>query len=67
MLFHFGESDPIIPPADVEAHREHFPDAQFHIHAAGHGFNCDERADYDADCAANAMQLTLHFLLRHLK
>jgi carboxymethylenebutenolidase len=67
MLFHFGERDPIIPPEDVAAHRDHHPEAVFHVYPAGHGFNCDERADYDADSAAIALDHTLNFFTRHLK
>jgi len=67
MLFHFGESDPIISPEDVASHREHHPEAVFNVYAAGHGFNCDERADYDPDSAAIAMDHTTHFLSRHLR
>jgi carboxymethylenebutenolidase len=67
MLFHFGERDPIIPSEDVAAHRDHHPEAVFHVYPAGHGFNCDERADYDADSAAIALDHTLNFFTRHLK
>lgn len=67
MLFHFGESDPIISPDDVASHREHHPEAVFHVYPAGHGFNCDERADYDPDSAAIAMDHTTHFVTRHLR
>jgi carboxymethylenebutenolidase len=67
MLFHFGEFDPIIPPEHVAAHREHHPEAVAHVYAAGHGFNCDERADYDAPSAALAMDHSINFLSRHLR
>ena len=67
MLFHFGERDPIIPPEDVAAHREHHPEATFHVFPAGHGFNCDERPDYDATSAAVALDHSLNFLTRHLR
>ena len=67
MMFHFGERDPIIPPEAVAAHREQHPDAVFHVYPAGHGFNCDTRADHDPESAALAMERTVHFLLRHLR
>jgi carboxymethylenebutenolidase len=67
MLFHFGERDPLIPPEHVAAHREHHPEAAFHVYPAGHGFNCDERADYDEACAADALDHTVRFLMRHLR
>jgi carboxymethylenebutenolidase len=62
MMFHFGEHDGSIPPADIEKHRHAYPQAQVHIYDAGHGFNCDRRADYDADAAATAWTRTVDFL-----
>lgn len=62
MLMHFGERDPIIPPADVEAQRRSFPDAEIHVYPAGHGFNCDHRADFAPDSAALAWRRTIAFL-----
>lgn len=67
MLFHFGERDRLIPPEDVEKHRIHHPDATVHVYPAGHGFNCDERADFDADSAALAWSRTTAFLTEHLR
>ena len=67
MLFHFGERDPIIPPEDVQQHRSHHPDAGIHVYAAGHGFNCNERDDYDADSAALAWDRSIAFLTEHLR
>ncbi|MFD0726423.1 dienelactone hydrolase family protein [Lysobacter brunescens] len=67
MLFHFGERDSIIPPEDVQKHRVHHPDAEIHVYPAGHGFNCDERDDYDADSAALAWDRSIAFLTEHLR
>lgn len=67
MLFHFGERDRLIPPEDVEKHRIHHPDATVHVYPAGHGFNCDERADFDAECATLAWSRTTAFLTEHLR
>ena len=67
MLFHFGERDSIIPPEDVQKHRLHHPEAAIHVYPAGHGFNCDERDDYDADSAALAWDRTIAFLTEHLQ
>lgn len=64
---HFGAHDPIIPPADAAAIRLAQPEAQIHVYEdAGHGFNCTERPDFHADCAALARQRTLAFLERHV-
>jgi carboxymethylenebutenolidase len=38
-----------------------------HIWPAGHGFNCDQRADYNATVAVQALQRTLAFLSMHLR
>ena len=62
MLFHFGERDASIPAADIAATRAAHPDAGVHVWPAGHGFNCDLRADYDADCASKALAVTVSFL-----
>ena len=66
LLLHFGEHDPIIPPADIEKHQEALPEAEIHIWPAGHGFNCDQRADYNATVAVQALQRTLAFFGNHL-
>jgi carboxymethylenebutenolidase len=35
-----------------------------HVWPAGHGFNCDQRADYNHDVAQQAMARTLTFFQR---
>ena len=67
MLFHFGERDPIIPPEDVDQHRRQQPQATIHVYPAGHGFNCDQRGDYDATSAAAAHDRTVAFFERALR
>ena len=62
MLFHFGQRDPIISADAVTAHRAKQPAARIHVYPAGHGFNCDARADFDPDSAALAWQRTTAFL-----
>lgn len=62
LLLHFGERDPIIPPDHVARHRRQLPDARIHVYDAGHGFNCDRRADFDARAAMLAWSRTLAFL-----
>lgn len=66
MLFHFGELDGSIPAADIASHREHHPDAEIHVYPAGHGFNCNQRADYDQRSASAARERTLGFFGRVL-
>ena len=66
LLFHFGERDPLIPAADREKHLAAQPQASFHVYPAGHGFNCDMRADYEAESAALAHTRSLEFFARQL-
>ncbi len=61
VLFHFGDRDPLISAQDVAKHRAALPNAAMHIYPAGHGFNCEARADYNPDCARLAWQRTLEF------
>lgn len=61
-LMHFGARDALIPPADVQAHLDAHPSATVHVYDAGHGFNCEARADFDADASTLAWSRTLAFL-----
>ncbi|RYG14120.1 MAG: dienelactone hydrolase family protein [Burkholderiales bacterium] len=61
VMFHFGELDASIPPEMVQKHREFLPQMPTHVYPAGHGFNCDQRADYDGASARLARQRTLDF------
>lgn len=67
MLFHFGERDASIPPEAIDAHRAALPHAPIYLYNAGHGFNCDRRADYHADSADLAWRRTLDFFADALK
>ena len=60
--YHFGRKDPYIPMNDVESIRATDTTGEFWIYEADHGFNCDERASYDAASAQLARQRTLAFL-----
>jgi len=66
VLAHFGERDAMIPLAGVEALRSAHPGVTVHLYPAGHGFNCDQRASYDAASAALARHRTLAFLREHV-
>jgi len=67
VMYHFGERDAYIPPADVEKIRAADPDGVFHVYPADHGFNCDERGSYDAASARLARERTLGFLVAQLE
>ncbi|MGH8079138.1 MAG: dienelactone hydrolase family protein [Lysobacter sp.] len=67
IMFHFGRHDGSIAPEAIEQHRNALPNAPIYLYEAGHGFNCDLRADYDAASAALAWTRTLDFLADSLK
>ena len=66
MMFHFGEHDSHIPRTDVERIRAALPQATCHLYPAGHGFNCSERADFDAASAHLAFSRTIEFFRRYV-
>jgi carboxymethylenebutenolidase len=66
-MLHFGTEDSGIPIADVDEIKTTHPDVAVHVYqGAGHGFSCDQRADYDADASKLALDRTLAHLGRHL-
>ena len=67
LLMHFGVNDPHIPPEDQAKIIDTLPQAEMHIWPAGHGFNCEARADYNADVAKQALERTLSFFGHHLR
>ena len=66
VMAHFGERDGGIPVAGVRELMAKHPAAQMFIYAADHGFNCDQRAAYDAAAATLARGRTLQFLRRNV-
>jgi carboxymethylenebutenolidase len=67
LLLHFGEQDASIPMESVQKHYDALPEAEIHVWPAGHGFNCEQRADYKEAVASDALQRTLAFFGAHLK
>ena len=67
VMAHFGEQDHLIPMTDVDAIEAAHPQVLVHRYASGHGFNCDQRASFNAECAAVAAQRTLAFFEQHLR
>ena len=63
---HFGETDASIPMTDVEAIKAAHPERPLYVYPAGHGFNCDRRADYHEQSAALALERTLAHFGTHL-
>lgn len=67
VLLHFGSKDQHIPESDIEIIRRAHPDVPLYVYEAGHGFNCDQRPDYEPRSAREARQRTLDFLKEKLK
>ena len=61
MLTHFGANDASIPPSVPAEVGQRYGMVTNHVYPAGHGFNCDERATFDAACAATAWRRSLGF------
>jgi carboxymethylenebutenolidase len=66
-VFHFGKQDTHIPLSDVDKIRAAYPQGEYHLYDAGHGFNCTDRASYDATAAHQALQHTLQFFAQHIR
>ena len=66
-MLHFGAKDKHIPLTDVEKIRDAHPAVPVYVYDADHGFNCDERASFDAAAADVARERTLALFDEHLK
>jgi carboxymethylenebutenolidase len=66
VMAHFGDQDHWISLESVEAFKRAHPDVEVHVYHANHGFNCDQRASYDAASAKLARERTLAFFGKHL-
>jgi carboxymethylenebutenolidase len=67
VMLHFGLQDQHIPKAEIDEKvgRAH-PEIPIYWYDAGHGFNCDDRASYNAAAANLARRRSLEFLKKHL-
>ncbi|HZS27835.1 MAG TPA: dienelactone hydrolase family protein [Candidatus Angelobacter sp.] len=66
VMLHFGALDQHIPLSEIDKIRAQHPELPVYMYQAGHGFNCDQRKDYDAASAKLARQRTLEFLRKYL-
>ena len=66
VMLHFGKQDTHIPAEGVEKVHAAHPEVEIYWYDAGHGFNCDARASYDAESAMLARERSLEFLKKHL-
>lgn len=66
VLLHFGETDAFIPVENVDKIQERRPGIPLYRYPAGHGFNCESRADYHEESARLARERTLNFIRQHI-
>jgi carboxymethylenebutenolidase len=66
VMMHFGAKDAHIPLSDVDKVRKAQPGVTVHVYDADHGFNCDQRASYDAAAAKLALSRSLEFFAKHI-
>jgi carboxymethylenebutenolidase len=66
VMLHFGELDPHIPLTEVDKIRAQHPELPVYVYRAGHGFNCDQRKDYEPQSARLARERTLEFFSKYL-
>jgi carboxymethylenebutenolidase len=66
VMMHFGSRDAHIPASEIATIKKAHPDLPLFVYDAGHGFNCDQRRDYEPKTAAQARQRTLEFLRQYL-
>jgi carboxymethylenebutenolidase len=67
IVYHFGDQDASIPLPDIEKIKRANPSSPLYVYAAaGHGFNCDERASYSDKDAQLAFERSIEFLNEQL-
>ena len=66
VMLHFGTQDAHIPKQDVDQVKAAHPEIEVFWYDAGHGFNCDARASYNAEAAQLARERSLAFLKKNL-
>ena len=62
VLMHFGSKDAHIPSSEREKIRTAHPKLPVFLYEAGHGFNCNQRKDYEPHSVALARDRSLDFL-----
>ncbi len=65
-MLHFGSKDTHIPREVVDKVATAHPEVEIYWYDAGHGFNCDRRASFDAPSSKLARERSLDFLKKNL-
>lgn len=58
-MLHVGKADASFPIEKVRELGQRYPELRIHEYEAGHGFNCDHRADFDSTASAHALARSL--------
>jgi carboxymethylenebutenolidase len=67
VMLHFGAKDKHIPASEIQKVQQAYPGLPLFLYDdAGHGFNCDQRPDYNAKAASQARQRSIDFFRSHL-
>jgi carboxymethylenebutenolidase len=67
VMLHVGALDKHIPTSEIDKIQHADPGLPLFLYEnAGHGFNCDQRADYNPSAASLARERTLNFLRSHV-
>lgn len=66
VMLHFGREDTHIPASEVEKVTAAHPEVEVYWYDAGHAFNCEPRANYNAAAAKEARERSVGFLKKHL-
>jgi carboxymethylenebutenolidase len=61
-MLHVGRADASLPIEKVRELGRRYGDLVIHEYEAGHGFDCDHRADFESTASAHAMTRTLAWL-----
>ena len=65
VMLHFATRDKHIDIAGTRIIQQVYPQVQVFEYEAGHGFNCDQRSDYEAGAARLARRRTLELIEAH--
>lgn len=64
-MLQVGRADASLPIEKVRELGGRYPELAIHEYEAGHGFDCDHRADFDSTASAHAMTRSLEWLSRN--